>query len=286
MVSFLTEQTSHHPPVSAYWVDCPEKGISAQGFDQLSAKFTGTSVKVIPGQYNAGIFITISARDNEEYRLTHPAAHLGGFLRGSLYVTVSDIAVVRCPKTKIKVLLQYLEESWLGKTQNKVEGVIFKYDPNNDTKTKVKDVPEKDVLARIDGCWHDKIYYSLGGKPFAKCEEKHLIIDVNELMPVPKLIPPEEEQLPNESRRFWHDVTNAIVEKRFGEATHLKQEIEQRQRDKAAEREVRKAVWQPRFFTDPLGPNGKPQLSQEGKNLLNRMQQRNWHLEEASETGA
>lgn len=84
IVSYLTEQTSHHPPVSAYWTDCPEKGISARGFDQLSAKFTGTSVKVVPGQYNTGIFITISSRDNEEYRLTHPAAHLGGFLRGRI----------------------------------------------------------------------------------------------------------------------------------------------------------------------------------------------------------
>ena len=102
MVSFLTEQTSHHPPVSAYWVDCMEKGISAQGFDQLSAKFTGTSVKVIPGQYNAGIFITISSRDNEEYQLTHPAAHLSGFLRGKLtssynrHELLIDFTQVRC----------------------------------------------------------------------------------------------------------------------------------------------------------------------------------------------
>ena len=82
IVSYLTEQTSHHPPVSAYWTECPEKGISARGFDQLSAKFTGTSVKVVPGNYNDGIFITVSSRDDEEYRLTHPAAYLGGFLRG------------------------------------------------------------------------------------------------------------------------------------------------------------------------------------------------------------
>lgn len=85
-------------------------------------------------------------------------------------MTVSDTATVACPKTKIKVLLQYMEESWLGKTQNKVEGVVFKYDPNNDNKTKIRDVSEKDVLARIEGCWHDKIYYSLGGKPLNKAD--------------------------------------------------------------------------------------------------------------------
>ena len=80
--AYLTEQTSHHPPVSAFWIDCPEKGIYARGYDQLSAKFTGTNVRVTPGAHNLGIFITLRNRDDEEYRLTHPTAYLGGLLRG------------------------------------------------------------------------------------------------------------------------------------------------------------------------------------------------------------
>ncbi|KAI9687417.1 MAG: hypothetical protein M1820_010454 [Bogoriella megaspora] len=286
VVSYLTEQTSHHPPVSAYYVDCPAKGISARGFDQLSAKFTGTSVRVIPGEHNKGIFITIESRDNEEYQLTHPAAYLGGFLRGSLYVTVSDTAYICCAKTKIKVILQYMEESWLGRTQNRMEGVVFNYDPSNDKTSKIKDVKDKDVLARIEGCWTDKIYYSLGSTPLNKSTDKVLLVDVNPLFPVPKIIPPADEQLPNESPRFWQQVTAAITEKRYGDATTLKQQIEQRQRDKTAEREARKAEWRPRFFTEPLAPKGKPELSQEGKDLIKGMQEGNYHLEESKETGA
>lgn len=162
-VSYLTEQTSHHPPVSAFFTDCPEKGITARGYDQLSAKFTGTSIRVTPGNHNLGIFITLQHRDNEEYQLTHPVAHLGGFLRGSLSITVVDTCAVTCPKTRIKVILHYLEEGWLGKTQNKVHGVIYTYDPDTDNLSRIKDVPEKDILARVDGCWHDKIYYTLAG---------------------------------------------------------------------------------------------------------------------------
>ena len=162
-VSYITEQTSHHPPVSAFFVDCPVKGISARGFDQLSAKFTGTSIRVTPGAHNLGIFINLKNRDDEEYQLTHPIAHLGGMLRGSLSVTVADSCFLTCPKTKIKVILHYLEESWLGKTQNKVNGVVYFYDPENDNKTRIKDVPEKDVLARLEGCWHDQISYTLQG---------------------------------------------------------------------------------------------------------------------------
>jgi hypothetical protein len=162
-VSYITEQTSHHPPVSAFFVDCPAKGITARGFDQLSAKFTGTSIRVTPGMHNLGIFITLQRRNNEEYQLTHPVAHLGGMLRGSLSVTVADTCFINCPKSRIKVILHYLEENWLGKTQNKVNGVIYSYDPENDSKTRIKDVPEKDVLARLEGCWHDQVNYTLSG---------------------------------------------------------------------------------------------------------------------------
>ncbi len=147
--------------MSAFWVDCPVKGISAYGFDQLSAKFTGTSVRVTPGAHNLGIFINLQHRDNEEYRLTHPAAQLAGMLRGSLSITVADTCYITCPKSRIKVILHYLEEGWLGKAQNKVLGVVFTYDPDNDSRIKIKDVPEKDVLARIEGCWQDKIHYTL-----------------------------------------------------------------------------------------------------------------------------
>lgn len=164
-VSYITEQTSHHPPVSAFYVSCPEKGITARGFDQITAKFTGTSVKVLPGEHNMGIFITVE-KHGEEYQLTHPAAHLGGILRGSLSVSVSEMAYITCPKTKIKVILHYVEEGWLGRTTNKIDGVVFKYDPENDDKTRVQDVAEEDVLARISGPWKEKVMFSLGPKPF------------------------------------------------------------------------------------------------------------------------
>ena len=153
-VSYLTEQTSHHPPVSAFFVSCPQKGLSARGFDQLSAKFTGTSIRVTPGAHNLGIFITVHCRDNEEYQLTHPAAHLGGLLRGTLSISVADACFVTCRKSGLKVILQYLEEGWLGKTQNRVLGVIYRCDPEMDKRTKVKEVPDKEVLA---------LYYTLPG---------------------------------------------------------------------------------------------------------------------------
>lgn len=267
--------------MSAFYIDCPEQGVSARGFDQISAKFTGTSIRVGPGQHNLGIFVTLEHRDNEEYQLTHPSAHLGGLLRGTLSISVADSCYVTCPKTRIKVILQYLEEGWVGRAQNRVEGVIFRYDPDNDNKTKVKDVPQADVLARIGGCWREQIYYTLPGS-----SEQNLIIDLVPLFPSAKVVPPEEQQLSNESRKFWSQVTTSILDKQYGQATKYKQEIEERQREKAAARKERNEDWKPRFFTDAVTPLGKPDLTDEGRKALDLLHKGEYQLEESVTTAA
>ncbi|KAH8661478.1 oxysterol-binding protein-like protein [Tricladium varicosporioides] len=281
-VSYLTEQTSHHPPVSAFYVDCPEKGLTARGFDQISAKFTGTSIKVTPGEHNLGIFITLAKRDNEQYQLTHPAAHLGGLFKGSLSVTVGDQCYVTCEKTKLKTILHYKEEGWLGRTQNKVEGLVFRYDPENDNKTMIRDVPDKDILVKIQGNWKEKVYFSLA----PKFDTQMVIIDLSPLSVAPKILPPPETQLPNESIRFWSGVTEAISARQFSRATNLKHELEERQRTKAKEREESGTTWQPRFFTGVVTPLGKPELTEDGKEAINGLHQGKFELKENEFLGA
>ncbi|KAM0475831.1 hypothetical protein ACHAPE_000160 [Trichoderma viride] len=280
-ISYLTEQTSHHPPVSAFHVACPEKGISARGFDQITAKFTGTSVKVLPGEHNMGIFITLEKRDNETYQLTHPAAHLGGLFRGSLSVSVSEMAYITCPDTKIKVILHYVEEGWLGRTTNKIDGVVFKYDPENDTKTRVQDVPDEDVLARLSGPWREKVAFTLGPRPvkLVPPEEQHVIIDIMPLNVAPKILPPSEQMLPNESLRLWSGVTDAIHAKQYSKATEVKVALEEAQRDKARKREENKETWQPVFFEHVVGNGGKPDLTEKGRQVLGLAQKSEWNLE-------
>ncbi|KAF3941718.1 hypothetical protein ABW19_dt0206700 [Dactylella cylindrospora] len=272
LVSFLTEQTSHHPPISAFYVECKEKGISAKGYDQISARFTGTSIKVSPGNHNLGIFINLHNRDDEEWNLTHPAAHLGGFLRGALSITVQDICYVTCPRLKLKVILHYLEEPWVGRSRYKVEGVIFKYDPDNDTITRIRDVPEEDVKARIDGSWITQMYYTLAGS-----KEKKLLIDVEPLFPATKYVPPEELQLPNESRRMWQQVTDAILGRDYNKATDLKIAIEEQKRKELAEREAKKEAWTPKYFIVG-GKPGIPSLTPQGQAVLDAMSKRDYKI--------
>ncbi|KAH7322873.1 hypothetical protein B0I35DRAFT_189521 [Stachybotrys elegans] len=280
-ISYLTEQTSHHPPVSAFHVSCPEKGISARGFDQITAKFTGTSVKVLPGEHNMGIFIALEKRDGETYQLTHPAAHLGGILRGALSVSVSEMAYITCPQTKIKAILHYVEEGWLGRTTNKIDGVIFKYDPENDDKVRVQDVPEADILARVSGPWKEKVFFTLGSRPVKNvpAEEQYLIIDTEPLNVAPKILPPREQQLPNESLTLWAGVTDAIMAKQYSKATTVKLDLEEAQREKARQREKNNETWEPVFFKQATGNGGQPDLTEKGKQVLEKAQNADWSIE-------
>lgn len=95
-----------------------------------------------------------------------------------------------------------------------------------------------------------------------------------------------EKQLPNESLRFWQSVTDAIKNKQFGEANKLKQEIEERQRQKAKEREESKSEWHPRFFMEATTASGKPELTDDGKTVMEGLHQESLQLAENKETGA
>ena len=206
----------------------------------------------------------------------------------------------------MKVILHYLEESWLGRTQNRVLGVIYTYDPQNDNRTRIKDVHDRDVLARLEGSWTDQVQYTLSGSKVSSprqmrmlvtnhshdqtntntTQEPQILVDLNPLFPSPKIVPPESSQLPNESQRFWAAVTAAIRNKQFGQATKLKQELEERQREKAAARAERKDEWRPRFFTKSVTPSGRPELTEEGRDALRGLQAEEWSLTESAVTGA
>jgi hypothetical protein len=106
-----------------------------------------------------------------------------------------------------------------------------------------------------------------------------LLVDLNPLLPVAKIVPSEEDQLPNESRKFWSEVTQAIYARDFGRATQLKHEIEEKQRQKAAARISRNEEWKPRFFVGAVTPVGRPSLTKDGEEALKGLHERRYSLE-------
>lgn len=119
-VAFLTEQISHHPPISAYYATCPERGVALMGIDQISARVSGTGVRVAPGHKNQGIFVQLKSGpgSGEQYQITHPTAVVQGMLRGNFYVTVGESSIITCTgiggegkgKERLRAIIEYKDE--------------------------------------------------------------------------------------------------------------------------------------------------------------------------------
>jgi oxysterol-binding protein-related protein 9/10/11 len=115
-VVYVTEQISHHPPVSAYFASCPARSLELMGIDQISAKIATTTLRVSPGSLNKGIFIRITdgPGEGEQYHITHPVASVNGILRGSFYVTVGESSIITCSggkdSRKFRSIIEYKEE--------------------------------------------------------------------------------------------------------------------------------------------------------------------------------
>ncbi|KAG5645511.1 hypothetical protein DXG03_005921 [Asterophora parasitica] len=307
-VVYVTEQVSHHPPVSAYFATCPARHIELSGIDQISAKVSGTTLRVLPGEYNQGLFVNITGGpgQGERYRITHPTASVNGILRGSFYITVGDSTIITCeggkPGQKFRAIIEYKEESWLGKAHFLLEGVIHTVhegDTDHEAWTKVKHVPQSCIAAVFDGSWRGHIRWrrvglasyppnrssavsspvpshetlprsSISSAAASKAElvahdeEYTTLLDLSTLKVVPKNVRPLEKQLPHESRKLWVNVTDNLLKKEFSEATKEKVAIEQRQRDEAAERKKKGVEFIPRYFEKGLD-KGFAALTAEGR---------------------
>ena len=57
------------------------------------------------------------------------------------------------------------------------------------------------------------------------------------------------------------------------------QELEEKQREKARERERNQETWQPVFFSQVTDKGGKPELSEKGRQVLERLQKGDWSLD-------
>lgn len=76
-------------------------------------------------------------------------------------VYVEDFCFVTCAKTKMKCILNYIGDSWIGKAKHRVEGVIYQYDDSTINIERIRDVPANAIRARIDGSWMSQIHYTL-----------------------------------------------------------------------------------------------------------------------------
>ncbi|KAJ2356344.1 Oxysterol-binding protein OBPa [Coemansia sp. RSA 2618] len=241
--SFVAEQVSHHPPITAMFYHSPEHRIAIEGDLRPQSRFLGNSVAMILGGYARVHFLNLPG---EEYVVTYPNMYARGILFGKMVLELGEMSTVTCEKSDLVFEVEFKTKGILWGSYNQIAG-------------KIRRISTGETLYEISGNWQTVMYITKKhhhgglGKP-------EVLFDSASEEVVPQHVACASEQEPNESRNLWKHVTKAICENNLNDATTHKSAIEEKQREHAKERETGKARHEPRFFQLEIDGKYHPKL--------------------------
>lgn len=102
---YIAEQTSHHPPVSAYFMANPTNNLVITGNFKPKTKFLGNSIQsTLEGTSN----VHFLNRPGEEYVLTNPNIYARGILFGKMLLELGDSVRISCEKTGLAANIDFI----------------------------------------------------------------------------------------------------------------------------------------------------------------------------------
>ncbi len=207
--TLIAEQVSHHPPVSAFYGECPAASIKIEGNMRAKAapefKLSLKPLKGVKVEHEGRIEVQDS-KHGEKYKISFPDAY--------------------CTNLLVLPQLDFTGEAKLSSTTGYKAIVKFvKPEDDDDRFNIIGSVKDKDgeTLA-FEGKWNDKVVVTKGK------ETGQVFIDLESLPTLTKMCQPIEEQDWLESRRLWRKVTKALTEGNTDVANNSKLEIEEKHR--------------------------------------------------------
>ncbi|KAI5360795.1 Putative oxysterol-binding protein [Septoria linicola] len=229
----VSEQVSHHPPVTAYSIWNNTHGVRLQGYNAQKASFSTTiNVKQV-----GHALYRIDAYD-EDYLITLPPVHIEGLLKGSPYVELSKSSYI-VSSSGYTARIDYSGAGWVSGKKNSLSAVVFPHGKEKD---------KKSVLYKAEGSWTDEFVIRDADKNVV--EQYNAKKEPKTPLAVADII----DQDPLETRRAWKKVAEAI-EKGDMNTTHVeKTKIEEFQRATRKKEQAEGREWQRAFFskTDKL----------------------------------
>lgn len=222
-VRFVAEQVSHHPPVSGFYAECQDRRMCVNTHVWTKSKFMGMSIGVT--MIGEGCLHLLE--HEEEYTFTLPCAYARSILTVP-WVELGGKVTVSCAKTGYSAVITFQTKPFYGGKLHKVTAEV-KHNSSNV------------VVCRVQGEWN-------GVLEFTYSSGDTRVIDVTKLPVTKKRVRPTDKQGPNESRRLWQHVTEALRQKDIDKATEHKRLLEERQRTEERHRSETETPWRTRHF--------------------------------------
>lgn len=224
-LSFVAEQVSHHPPVSAFYAENPDKKISCCAHIYTRSKYLGLSV----GVHNIGKGVIRLSEHNETYVCTFPSAY-GRSILTVPWVELGGTVNISCEQSGYSAKIEFVTKPFYGGKKHRVIGEILR--------------PNKEPFISIDGEWNGVIHY----KSPPNSGDEQVFVDTTNLPVIKKHVRSISSQETFESRNVWKEVTRALKLRDVHNATEAKSFIEQRQRDLLKDRQEKGIKWKTRYF--------------------------------------
>ncbi|KAF2271836.1 Oxysterol-binding protein [Westerdykella ornata] len=221
----VSEQVSHHPPVTAYCIWNEKAGVRLQGYNAQKATFSSTiNVKQI------GHAILHIDEFNEDYLITLPSLHIEGLITGYPYVELNRNSYIQS-SSGYTAKIDYSGKGWISGKKNTFSAVLY------------PEGKEKEPIYTADGQWTDE--FTIKDAKTKKVVDQY---DPKVTKTTPLTIAPIEEQDEMESRRAWKKVADAILKGDTETAGYEKSIIENRQREMRKQEKEEGREWERRFF--------------------------------------
>ncbi|CAF0837403.1 unnamed protein product [Adineta steineri] len=139
---YMSEQVSHHPPVSAFTCESKDNGNRWRFYGSIlpKAKFSVKNMEVNP----KGLLTLELKRHKEVYTWESVTCTIHNIVVGRLWFEYHGTMEIINHKTKIKAIVNFKPYSWTSKELHKVEGYIYD--------------AQKHKVRGLYGYWTDSLY--------------------------------------------------------------------------------------------------------------------------------
>lgn len=115
----ISEQVSHHPPVTALHCSAPEFEFS--GSVEPKTKFKGSHMLV---QCKGSLHVKL-LNWNEEYTWTKPNTTVHNLIIGQIYIDNNGTYAVTCPATGVRADVTFKKAGWFEKSKQEATAIIY-----------------------------------------------------------------------------------------------------------------------------------------------------------------
>jgi len=222
----VVEQVSHHPPITAYYIENKTAGVALQGHSGQKTNFSGTAINV---KQSGHALLTVHPQNGpvERYLITLPKLSIQGVIWGSPYVELVDSSAIQS-STGYTATIEYKGKGYFSGKAHSFKATLSETHSGKHIQT-------------YEGQWTG-VSHVVGGK------FPTVFLDTS----APKeevTVKPVDEQGEWESRRLWAKVAQGIRTGNYDEAAKEKTRIENEQRQRRKDETASGTGWELVHFT-------------------------------------